>query len=278
MAFIKAIAIFMAQKANIRLNTRKLYMADGNAVQELLKVASVLYHANANSMDDGDLAERENTLPMDISNKITQLKKCRILASAITDKGATLYDLLEREMRLRDQRSAIIAKPFDIREMERAVAGEIREIQQQTADTRQILESLDADVGNLTSNIAKKHQDLERATKRLGSLKVVRPAYMDEYERIEAEISKHYALYMQKFRNLTYCEHQLDEHARHEQDLKQETDVTMRQMQNRLREEEMRMMRGEIDDDEFVGASVNSLTSRGRPGGACYERGSSYSF
>jgi clusterin-associated protein 1 len=43
----------MSQKANIKLNTRKLYMADGNAVQELLKVALVLYTANS-SPDEED--------------------------------------------------------------------------------------------------------------------------------------------------------------------------------------------------------------------------------
>lgn len=59
--FIKEIAIFLAQKANIKLSTRKLYMADGNAVQELLKVASVLYNANK---ADEDVEEESNTLPM----------------------------------------------------------------------------------------------------------------------------------------------------------------------------------------------------------------------
>jgi clusterin-associated protein 1 len=35
-----------ASKANLRLNTKRLYMADRNAVQELLKIADLLYKAH----------------------------------------------------------------------------------------------------------------------------------------------------------------------------------------------------------------------------------------
>ena len=40
--FIKQVATLFASKARIKLNTRKLYGADGYAVQEILKVATVL--------------------------------------------------------------------------------------------------------------------------------------------------------------------------------------------------------------------------------------------
>jgi clusterin-associated protein 1 len=33
----------MAAKARMKLNTKKLYASDGRAVQELLKIASLLY-------------------------------------------------------------------------------------------------------------------------------------------------------------------------------------------------------------------------------------------
>ena len=37
--------IVQATKAHLKLNTKKLYSADGYAVKELLKVASILYSA-----------------------------------------------------------------------------------------------------------------------------------------------------------------------------------------------------------------------------------------
>ena len=43
--FIKSIASLFASKARIKLNTKKLYQADGYAVQELLKVSTILYKA-----------------------------------------------------------------------------------------------------------------------------------------------------------------------------------------------------------------------------------------
>ena len=46
----------------------------------------------------------------------------------------------------------------------------------------------------------------------------VRPAYMDEYERLEQELEKIYENYIIKFRNLTYLEQQLEEYNKLEQD------------------------------------------------------------
>lgn len=46
----------MAQKANIKLHTRKLYCADGLAVKEMLKIATVLYDAKNASYDDEDVS------------------------------------------------------------------------------------------------------------------------------------------------------------------------------------------------------------------------------
>lgn len=41
--FLIGIANLMAAKARLKLNTKKLYASDGRAVQELLKIASILY-------------------------------------------------------------------------------------------------------------------------------------------------------------------------------------------------------------------------------------------
>jgi len=51
--FIKSVAQFMMTKAHIKLNTKKLYGADGLAVKELLKVTTVLYDATQRSKKIG---------------------------------------------------------------------------------------------------------------------------------------------------------------------------------------------------------------------------------
>ena len=42
---VRTIVQFMATKAHIKLNPKKLYQSDGYAVKELIKVASILYSA-----------------------------------------------------------------------------------------------------------------------------------------------------------------------------------------------------------------------------------------
>jgi len=44
----------------------------------------------------------------------------------------------------------------------------------------------------------------------LKTLSNVKPAFMDEYDRLERELEKLYNVYLDKFRNLDYLEHELD--------------------------------------------------------------------
>ncbi|KAJ3043205.1 Clusterin-associated protein 1 [Rhizophlyctis rosea] len=238
-------------------------MADGYAVKELLKIVNVLYEASTTKpSEDEDIVMAP---PLDISSKIPQLKTCRLLATDITERGATLYDLLGKEMELRDIRTSVISRPFDLRTMEVAVSDAITLIQDQIATTRAAMENLAADETNLMAKIEKKKMELERAEKRLRSLAGVRPAYMDEYEKIEVELSRLYEIYMEKFRNLTYLEQQLDEHNRLEQDKFEETEMSLKQMQSRLREEELRLLRGDKEMRTAMGAYGGGGAESARP-------------
>ena len=75
----------MLSKASIKLNTKKLYAADGHAVKELLKVATTLYHASRYSLetgdddddDDGDIANAP------ITTRLSDVKAARTLASEV---------------------------------------------------------------------------------------------------------------------------------------------------------------------------------------------------
>jgi clusterin-associated protein 1 len=52
----------------------------------------------------------------------------------------------------------------------------------------------------LEAKIEKKKVELDRNQKRLLTLKKVRPAFMDEYEKLEEELKKLYEEYIIKFR------------------------------------------------------------------------------
>ncbi|KAJ3124150.1 Clusterin-associated protein 1, partial [Physocladia obscura] len=254
--FIKSIAAFMASKANIKLNTRKLYTADGYAVKELFKIVSVLYEASR--MHKNEDYDQIVQPPLDISSKLAQLKSCRSLATSITEQGSNLYDSLKAELELRDIRQQVISRPFDLKTMESAVVGAVEALKVQIGETRSALEGLAADETNLIAKIDKRKSELERAEKRLKSLQGVRPAYMDDYEKIEVELVKLYEIYMDKFRNLSYLEQQLEEHDRLEQDKFEETEQSLKKMQTRLREEEMQLLRGDKEMHESVRGGSNA--------------------
>ena len=62
-----------ATKAHIKLNTKKLYQADGYAVKELLKVTSVLYNAMKTNVLTSENADEDDSSPVsfDISSRVS---------------------------------------------------------------------------------------------------------------------------------------------------------------------------------------------------------------
>uniref|UniRef100_UPI00398E3808 clusterin-associated protein 1 homolog n=1 Tax=Pristiophorus japonicus TaxID=55135 RepID=UPI00398E3808 len=250
--FIKSVAQFMATKAHIKLNTKKLYQADGYAVKELLKITTVLYNAmKTKRMDKSEDTEEESSkFKFDLGSKISDLKIARQLASEITFKGATVFDLLGKEVDLREMRTAAIARPLEINETEKALRAGIKEIIEQVQSTKDMLNNVASDEANLEAKIEKKKMELERSKKRLQTLQSVRPAFMDEYEKIEEELQKQYETYVEKFRNLCYLEQQLEDLHRTEQERFEETENTLRLMQNKLKEEEKRLMKSSGKDDD----------------------------
>ncbi|XP_071386738.1 clusterin-associated protein 1 homolog [Centroberyx affinis] len=250
--FIKAVAQFMATKAHIKLNTKRLYQADGYAVKEMLKITSVLYSAmKTKEMALGDRVEEDNSkFKFDLGSRVSDLKAARQLASEITSKGASLYDLLGKEVDLREMRTAAIARPLEINETEKALRAAIKEVLENVEKTKDMLNNVVSDETSLEAKIEKKKQELERNQKRLQTLQSVRPAFMDEYEKIEEELQKQYETFVEKFRNLSFLESQLEEYHRLEQERFEEAENTLRMMQHKLREEERNQMRSSLKDED----------------------------
>ncbi|XP_041634173.1 clusterin-associated protein 1 homolog isoform X3 [Cheilinus undulatus] len=246
--FIKAVAQFMATEAHTELDTKLLYQADGYAVKEMLKITSVLYSAMKTAqMTLGDQIEEDNSKSkFDLGSWSSDLKAARHLASDIISKGASLCALLEKEVELREIRTSAIARPLDINEIEKALRASIKEVLESVEKYEDLTRKAVSDQTILDAKIEKKRQELERNHKRLQMLKSVRPAFMDEYEKIEEELQKQYDIYMQKFRNLCFLESQLDEYHRLEQERSEEVENTMRMMQHKLREEERDLMKSSI--------------------------------
>ena len=84
--FLKKAAQLMQTKGRIKLNTKRLYQADGYAVKELIKIAQVLYSAiKSNPEEDDDVLGSDN-----FSVKLDDLQNVRKFASDITAHGVLL--------------------------------------------------------------------------------------------------------------------------------------------------------------------------------------------
>ncbi|XP_021164211.2 clusterin-associated protein 1 homolog isoform X2 [Fundulus heteroclitus] len=250
--FIKAVAQFMATKAHIKLNTKHLYLADGYAVKEMLKITSVLYNAmKTKQMATEDVPEEENNkFKFDLGSRVSDLKAARQLASEITTKGASLFELLGKEAELREMRTAAIARPLEINETEKALRAAIKDTLESVEKTKEMLNNVVSDESSLDAKIEKKKQDLERHQKRLQTLQSVRPTFMDEYDKIEEELQKQYEIFVEKFRNLSFLESQLDEYHRLEQERFEEAENTLRIMQHKLKEDEKDLMKSSLKDSD----------------------------
>lgn len=137
-----------------------------------------------------------------------------------------------------------MSQPFDLGSIEKTIKDTLDSLEKKSKSNADAHASLLADEANLKSKIDKKKMEFDRAQKRLMSLQSVRPAYMDEYERVEAELVRVYQVYMERFRNLAFLEQQLDEHNKLEQEKIIETEADLKKMQSRLREEERNILRG----------------------------------
>ncbi|XP_009984197.1 PREDICTED: clusterin-associated protein 1 [Tauraco erythrolophus] len=153
---------------------------------------------------------------------------------------------------LPEARTESIARPLEINEAEKMMKVAIDCVLEQVQKTKDMLNNVALDEANLEAKIEKRKLELERSQKRLQTLQSVRPAFMDEYEKIEEQLQKQYSSYLEKFRNLTYMEQLLDDHRRAEQEMFEEAANMLHLMQNRLKEEEQHLLKSGDNDDSDI--------------------------
>mmetsp|Transcript_71104 Transcript_71104/g.230084 ORF Transcript_71104/g.230084 Transcript_71104/m.230084 type:complete len:433 (+) Transcript_71104:84-1382(+) len=254
--FIKTVCEKVVLRTGTKLNARKLYGADGYAVKELLRLATVLYDAqkSVGEVPPDGMTEESFTL----NSKLADLKSTRSLCSQIVETGAGLFDLLQKESEIRPDRektlrfldgmSRNLGSNSESEIVERAVSQLLGSHGQNLEELKQMSEELQRDEKSLEGKIKKRKVELDRCKKRLGSLASVRPAFMDEYEQLEQELERYYEQYVGRFRNLDYLEHEIDVLNREEKERMEENEKALKRLQKRLRDEEWRLLRGEEDE------------------------------
>jgi len=269
--FLKAVSVLFYNKAQIKLNIKSLYQADGYAVKELLKVASLLYKAflSATGHRSREIEEEEEPVHGE------KFKDSKNLGSEIVDTGAKLHNLLGKEKVLRLERDAVVhfldELAFNLESneshkmIEQAIQSKTNQLTDDIATLQANNKRLEIDSKSFAKKIQRKANELERAEKRLRSLQRVRPEFMKEYEGLERELIQVYNVYIEKFRNLSYLESELDKHRTIDLEKKREEKRQLKRVQKRLREEELKILRGEDVDDE---AFDTLFTGSGRSSGS----------
>mmetsp|Transcript_19918 Transcript_19918/g.50355 ORF Transcript_19918/g.50355 Transcript_19918/m.50355 type:complete len:452 (+) Transcript_19918:268-1623(+) len=286
--FLTTVAQVMYTKSGVKLNTKRLYSADGKAVKELLKVANLLYaahRANANGSPEGAGGEElEGEAYGQVQNKLPDVKATRKLASVITESGAKLFDLLHDErdiaaervrcLRFLDSISGNLDSSAEHKRLEKRLQELVSEACDNVTALEKQCEDLASDEKTLQVKIQKKQGELERNDKRLKSLQNVRPAFMDEYEKLEAELARQYEVYIEKFRNLDYLEHRLEAFNSKEREKLEASERARKRIQMTVMEKKARDLRGDADehlfngddeedeDDDVVGGSSKSSSNQ----------------
>merc|ERR1719446_1032554 len=277
--FLKSVAEQLLVKARVKLNLKNIYQANGFAVRELLKVATLLHeaHRNANPSSVEESGETAPHFEVGPGHKFADVKTNRAISADITKFGASLYQLLESHADAKEVTARALGKNHDVENTQRQLQRMVQDAADQAEQMERMLSNLSQDESNLQLKIDKKKTELDRHQKRLQSLQTVRPAFMDEYERLEGDLSAQYALYVQNWRNLSYLEAELDAINSQEADKIAESDRQLRLMQRRLREEELKILRGQAKVDERAldealftgdGAGGGGVRAMKRPGGA----------
>mmetsp|Transcript_28412 Transcript_28412/g.25141 ORF Transcript_28412/g.25141 Transcript_28412/m.25141 type:complete len:372 (+) Transcript_28412:63-1178(+) len=244
--FIKSICQIFLTKARIKLNPKRLYEANGYAVKELLKVATMLNKAmNASGGEDDEVV---SSMDFNMSSKLSNLKQARSLANEITETGAKLFDSLGKENGLRESRekalefldsiSRNLGSNTEQEYIEKCIRDLVGGQSQQMDQMNEMIENLRSDEKELENKIQRRAAELERSDKRLKGIEQVRPEFMDEYEKLEQEIERYYSQYVEKFRNLDYLENQLDEYNKRELEKKKENQKSLKKIQEKYKVEE----------------------------------------
>ncbi|KAH1025179.1 hypothetical protein HUJ05_009956 [Dendroctonus ponderosae] len=199
-----------ALKGSIKLNTKRLYQADGYSVKELLKIASLLYDALNVNLDENEEdqmnEESFSYRDFDISDKVNDLKLSRQLASEITSTGATLFDLLGKEVDLRSARQRSMGRQFELSEVEAGVKKAIESINQEISETKQLIDNVAATEASLDSKIERRKIELDRYEKR--------PAFLEEFTELEQELEQLFVQYSVRLRCLNQLEKQFSDSER----------------------------------------------------------------
>ncbi|KAH8269835.1 hypothetical protein KR026_006168, partial [Drosophila bipectinata] len=196
---VRSATEFFVTKAAIRLNPRKLYAAASVTAAELQKITRLLTtpggQTETNHEDEEQMDQYRSLNPVDIGDKMEDLRKARELATDLTQRGAALYDLLSKELLNKEARTAQAQRPLELLTVERTLKNAIQSNQLKLQSSKAQLEATRVELNALGSKLQRRKAELERTRQRLEALHRIRPAHMAEFEDCEKELQQLFQRY-----------------------------------------------------------------------------------
>jgi len=246
--FVRRSASILASATQIKLKLSNLYKSDGYAVKELLKIAHFLDAAQNFKSTNSNTKAFESK---DVASDLNALREYTSLGSKIVSNGVKLHNLLSSKDKMMDERIVLFLDEMSHsiddyddtvkKQIGRRLQTSIDDLDDSIADLRQHkLVAVRENLRVLQKKMDEKGSELERLTKRLSSLKNIKPAFLEEYEALEAQNLEVYDLYAQKFRNLSYLQAQLHKYRRVEHEKEMATRKRLKSVQQKLRQQELK--------------------------------------
>jgi clusterin-associated protein 1 len=113
-------------------------------------------------------------------------------------------------------RTRSLSKPLDLEEVQLTIRQRIEKAKTTIDQLRKELSVQSVDAENLRAKIDKKKAEVDRTDKRLKSLETVRPAFMDEFEKLEEELANLVSLYAARKRNVGWLKSMVEDSKKRE--------------------------------------------------------------
>lgn len=201
---IRSATEFFVTKSAIRLNPRKLYAAAAVSATELQKITRLLITPSQTQAEGDEERDEEREREreqyrslnqVDIGDKMDELRRARELSTDLTQRGASLFDLLSKELLNKEARLAQAQRPMELLSVERTMKNAIQASQLKLQSSRAQLEAQRVELNALNSKLQRKRAELERTKQRLEALQKIRPAHMAEFEEFEKELQQLFQRY-----------------------------------------------------------------------------------
>ena len=181
-----------------KVNPVKLYASDINCIRELLKIATFVKSCYLTVDTKVQIGHSYNQ-KLDIN-------AMRISCNDIATQTSKVVLELESHHVLEKAKQTVLTESIDLSKMSTHI---IEETQKLKVVNKQLIEQvafLEKEHLSISSKLDNKLSEVERREDRLKTLEQTRPAYMDEYDKLNEELQELYSKYVTKSKNISWLE------------------------------------------------------------------------